>query len=107
MRRALVVVALAGFLAVGGCDPEAAIRAAWWDASPAEQEDALEVARCESGLDPEARNGPHRGLFQLNERYHGWRVPAGWPIDSSVGNAVAARALQREQGWRPWSCRPS
>lgn len=63
---------------------------------------AVRVAWCESRLDPRARNGQYRGLFQLGAaeraRYgHGRTV---------LAQARAARRLFNARGWQPWTCKP-
>lgn len=69
---------------------------------------AVAVARCESGLRPWARNGPHVGLFQVNVYIHGARIHRmGFSVAQMVEagpNIAVARALWLEQGWRPWTC---
>lgn len=64
---------------------------------------ALAVASCESGLNPNAYNGHHVGLFQLDPYFHTWRSPTG-EIWSAYGNVAAAYHLYLEQGWGPWDC---
>jgi soluble lytic murein transglycosylase-like protein len=66
-----------------------------------EAENALRVARCESGLNPKAKN-PHssaRGLFQIMSSVHG--VSERMLYDTDINIAVAKK-LQKEQGWNPW-----
>jgi len=65
---------------------------------------ALQVARCESGVRPGAQNGQYRGLFQMgsNERQlfgHG---------ESALVQARAAYRYFVRSGrdWSPWSCKP-
>lgn len=107
--RAFTRRALAGLLLVGtlsACSVEDMIRLAFEEHGPAVQDEAVEVARCESGLNPEATNGQYRGLFQLG-RYHYWRLDEhGWSWSDPLHNAQAASDLYGEQGWGPWSCRP-
>lgn len=68
---------------------------------------AVRVARCESGLNPNAANpSGARGLFQLlghQSLYeaHGWSS-ADW-ADPYV-NTVVAHDLWRSSGWSPWVC---
>ena len=67
-------------------------------------EQAKRVAWCESGWNPSATNGQYLGLFQMGS-YHYWRFEGNrW--DDPYVNARAAGGLYREQGWRPWSCKP-
>lgn len=65
---------------------------------------ALQVARCESGLRTSAQNGEYLGMFQMgtNERTlfgHG---------DSPLDQAKAAHRYFVRSGrdWSPWSCKP-
>lgn len=88
-----------------GCTVEQQVRWAFAHegAPPVVQDQAVDVAHCESRLNPAARNGRHLGLFQLRWDYHGepWADPF-----NPVANAMIAARLQAEQGWRPWACRP-
>lgn len=63
--------------------------------------EALQVAACESGLDP-AAVGQHgeRGIFQVMADFWG-AVPA-----DPAGQAWQAFLIWQEHGWEPWSCRP-
>lgn len=68
--------------------------------------EALAVARCESGLNPNAYNpSGASGLFQLLMRFHRWRLHGASEFDPQA-NAAAAFSLWLEQGWAPWDCRP-
>ena len=65
---------------------------------------ALQVARCESGLRPSAQNGQYLGMFQMgsNERAlfgHG---------ATALEQAKAAHRYFVRSGrdWSPWSCKP-
>ena len=67
--------------------------------------DAVDVARCESGLQTTAHNGQYLGLFQMGttarERFgHG---PTAWE------QATAAHRYYVSSGsdWSPWSCKPA
>jgi len=104
-RRA--VLALLAALTLTACTVEEQIRWAFRHHPTAVQDQAVRVAWCESRFVPDARSpsGEHVGIFQMSLRYHGWRpgMDAWW---EPVANAVAAEHLYREQGWRPWSCRP-
>ena len=67
-------------------------------------EEALTVARCESRLSVQARNGQYLGLFQMGEfarsRYgHG---------QTAYQQARAAHRYFVDSGrsWDPWSCEP-
>lgn len=71
---------------------------------------AIRVARCESGLNPRAvsRGGKNWGLFQINTVHRSRVVAMGYQwedlLDARV-NALVARSIFDEQGWRPWGCR--
>lgn len=73
-------------------------------------QEAVNVARCESGLNQAAvsRGGGNWGLFQINKVHRG-RVAAmgfAWEdlLDPRV-NSLVAKSIFDEQGWRPWACR--
>jgi hypothetical protein len=70
---------------------------------------ALRVARCESGFNPRATNGSHRGLFQISIRWHAARIARmGFTLDQmwEVGpNIAVALAIHEEQGGGPWQCK--
>lgn len=108
-RRA--IAALAFVVVLGACTPQDMIRVAFSErgASPAQQEQAIRVAHCESTLRPEAISpgGGNWGLFQIN-RVHAGRVAAmGYEWHEMLmpwQNAVVAADLWAEQGWRPWTC---
>jgi hypothetical protein len=89
------------------CDADVActIRAVWPDAS---ESWALAVAKCESGLNPRARNGSHAGLFQLARRYHEPKAAAlglTWAqvATQAKANTEVALVLYRQQGTTPWN----
>jgi hypothetical protein len=71
---------------------------------------AIGVARCESHLHPGSisRNGANWGLFQINtaHRQRVARMGYRWEdlLDARV-NALVAKSIFDEQGWRPWACR--
>jgi hypothetical protein len=72
--------------------------------------EAIGVASCESHLHPTSvsRGGGNWGLFQIN-RAHAQRVANmgyRWEdlLDARV-NALVAKSIFDEQGWRPWACR--
>ena len=86
---------------------EAVICAQDW---PCQQ--ALSVARCESGPDYIAgfNRSWHGGTFQIAS-LHAWRfTKRGWDFwtDALVleRNVAIAYEIWAQQGWRPWSCRP-
>jgi hypothetical protein len=63
---------------------------------------ALNVAWCESGLRPWARNGQYLGIWQMgsSERARFGHGSNAW------SQTRAAKAYWRLSGWRPWQCRP-
>ncbi|CAN5825510.1 hypothetical protein BH23ACT12_BH23ACT12_00890 [soil metagenome] len=65
-----------------------------------EGDKAVEVARCESTLRPQARKGQFQGLFQMgaNERADYGHGP------DALAQVVAAHALFLDRGWQPWTC---
>jgi hypothetical protein len=71
---------------------------------------AIGVARCESRLQPGAisRNGANWGLFQINKAHRSRVAAMGYQwedlLDARV-NALVAKSIFDEQGWRPWACR--
>lgn len=77
-------------------------------------QEALSVARCESGVDSAGRldgifatsSRSSYGLFQINA-VHARRFPEFWEswMDPARNTAWAFQ-IWSEQGWRPWSCRP-
>lgn len=77
-------------------------------------QEALAVARCESGVDSAGRldgifaasSRSSYGLFQINS-VHARRFPEFWEswMDPAKNTAWAFQ-IWSEQGWRPWSCRP-
>lgn len=87
------------------CDSQCAIRLTWPDNVEGW---ALAVARCESTLKPNARNGSHVGLFQLTGKYHKPRASKlgfTWEQVSTEAwaNAATAYDLYAEQGRTPWA----
>ena len=78
-------------------------RAAICDVFGSYCEEAVAVARCESGLSTRAQNGQYLGLFQMGsmERQLFGHGP------TARAQAVAARRYFVRSGrdWSPWSCR--
>lgn len=81
--------------------------------APGQGARAVDVARCESGLDDEASNGGrYLGTFQHARRYWPGRARSlpNWVAGPSPGafhalaNAWAAARLVRSSGWSPWGC---
>ena len=81
---------------------------------PEAWDDALSVARCESGWrwdDPRVTSARrwNVGIFQIN-RVHRDRVERlGFTWDQvrtdPLANALVAADIWREQGWGPWACK--
>ena len=66
--------------------------------------EALQVARCESGLRTDAQNGQYLGLFQMG-------LQARRLFGHGNTAEIQARAARRYflasgHDWSPWSCRP-
>lgn len=107
ITRALLAIGLV--LALSSCTTEEwiALRFSERGASQAQIDQAVRVARCESGLNPGAvsASGTYLGLFQMSREYHMHRpgMDQWW---TAQGNAAAAASLWAEAGWAPWSCSP-
>lgn len=78
------------------------IREAWAGTGQAEQ--AVAVARCESGLSPRAKNSHSTasGVFQLISIH--WKGKFD-PFNPRL-NIAKARRLWGAGGWRAWVCKP-
>ncbi len=105
--RMLTVAGLAA-LALGACTPQAWIQQSFG----AHSSEATRVATCESGLNPRAVSpgGGNHGLFQINNvhRANFTRV-TGQPWSAVYNphyNAMYAKYLFNQSGWRPWACKP-
>ena len=111
-----VAPALAPVGRPGAAEVEAWVRATW----PADQERAVRVARCESGLgqhratyDLDAENaGPlqiNRGTWQpYFQAHYGWSwadVAGIGPRGLEVHFLAAREVYDRGGGWAPWTCR--
>ena len=82
------------------CGPAAAIRSVFG----AYGDQAVAVAKCESGLSVYAQNGQYLGLFQMGE-YARSRYGHSW---TALGQSRSAYAYFVDTGrtWGPWQCRP-
>lgn len=81
----------------------AGLAAIYWPAQEVVR--ALEVARCESGLNTGAWaqvGEDSRGLWQLNLRAHPQWAP--WNLFDPQINAYFAYHLWAIAGWGPWTC---
>jgi Transglycosylase SLT domain len=105
-----------GLFGLSGCDPSQggtippAVQAInFWFGGDAWS--AIKVARCESGLNPNAVSpgGANLGLFQINvvHRVDFERVVnAPWSmVFNPWFNSMYAAHLFHAQGWGPWSCK--
>ena len=85
---------------------KAGIRSAWGG----DDEEAIRVAECESGLNPRAASASgHYGLWQMRmETWHSYGG-SGDPRDASPAEQTAAAwRLYQQRGWAPWGgCAPS
>jgi hypothetical protein len=81
--------------------------AAWFPENTAR---AVQIARCESGLNPGAMSpgGGNHGLFQINNVHQGsFTAVTGRPwsaVYDANANAQFARYLYNQSGWGPWGC---
>jgi hypothetical protein len=67
-------------------------------------EQALQVARCESGHQTTAQNGQYRGLFQMGSSE---RQLFGHGVSALAQAQAAYRYFVRSgRDWSPWSCKP-
>lgn len=88
---------------------EAKIRTAW--AGTGEEDTAVAIAQCESGLDPtrigdrhlaiEGTKGMSFGIFQI--RHLDGRPDPEWLLNED-NNIQYARELWEKSGWTPWTC---
>ena len=95
-------------LALGACTPRLYISTVFGDRAG----EATSVASCESGLNPTARSagGGNHGLFQINNVHRAsFERVTGQPwsaVYDPYWNAVFAKWLYDQSGWRPWTCKP-
>ena len=78
-----------------------------WD-SPGAADKAIEIARCESDLNPGAKNGSYAGLFQQATPYWPERSDRWGQPDRSVYNAranviVSIRMAASDRSWSAWA----
>ena len=69
---------------------------------------AVNVARCESGLNPRAYNPPYAGIYQHSTRYWDRRAASyghrGASPFEAYANIDVSLKMARAQGWRHWGC---
>lgn len=115
MRALFATLAAGVALVFTGCDVEAhipndcrvALGVAFLDQPVAVRDRMQAIAHRESRWTPTARNGQHFGCVQIATNVHAARIARhgftktdllrAWP------NAVIARSLYLEQGFRPWA----
>ena len=72
-------------------------------------DEAVAIADCESGMDPNAVNAGNYGLFQISDVHRDLVESMGYSWDQILDpyvNADVARALyDGSGGWGPWTCR--
>lgn len=59
------------------------------------------VAGCESTLNPFARNGVHKGYWQLS-----WSPFGFSPYDPVASALSTAQTVKHDGSWRQWDCKP-
>lgn len=66
-------------------------------------DEALKIARCESGMRENARNpeSSATGLFQIMASVHG--VRRDW-LENPIINTMIAKELYEASSWNPWVC---
>ncbi|HEY6103338.1 MAG TPA: hypothetical protein VI007_08970 [bacterium] len=78
--------------------------------SPGGANKALDVARCESGFQPDAYNpSGYAGVYQQAVRYwpdraHKWGFPHRSAYNGRANIIVSIRMANSANGWRIWSC---
>jgi hypothetical protein len=66
--------------------------------------EAIQVARCESRLQPNARNGQYLGLFQMGSYARQLYGHGSTAHDQAV--AAHRYFISSGRDWSPWSCKP-
>ena len=89
------------------CDVVCIIRAVFPDSAEA---GAIRVARCESRLDPNAKNptSSATGLFQIVRGTWNAYADPGWSPTDPLHNTMTADRIWKSDGgsWRQWVCKP-
>jgi hypothetical protein len=93
---------------ISTAEVERIIRQVWPDDL---EQQAVDIARRESGLRPTAQNSCCVGLFQLYYDLHSWwlvgiGVNSRGALFDARTNAQAALALYQRAGWAPWALTP-
>jgi hypothetical protein len=113
VKKRLISAFLGGIvvLSLAACDPAGTPQGQIESVFGSAAGQAVAIARCESGLNPGAvsSGGGNHGLFQINSVHKASFIQVTgqpWPaIYDAHWNAVFAKWLYDQQGWRPWSCR--
>lgn len=77
---------------------------------PEDPDTAVLIAKCESGLNPNALNTKNKngtsdgGLMQINSVHDTRLLELGLDKFNVDDNLAFARILYEERGWKPWVC---
>ena len=117
LRAALAGAVFVGALGLTACDPSAqadtpsTVQDAVTIAFGPLADQAMGVANCESGLDPNAvsSGGGNWGLFQINTVHRdSFEAVTGQPwsnvVDPYANANFAAWLYNQSGGWGPWAC---
>jgi len=88
-------------------DPRACIRRAiyTYELNKSQAAWMMRVARCESGYNPYAENGPCKGLFQFHVGTWAGTPYGRYSVYSAKWNALAAAWMVRRGRQVEWSCK--
>jgi len=111
LRALLLAAVVVGGFALASCTPEEiSIHAILTNFQGDLGGQAVNVARCESSLNPGAISpgGGNYGLFQINTVHRSLVASMGYTWDELLNpyvNADVARAIYDQAGgWSPWAC---
>jgi hypothetical protein len=69
---------------------------------------AVDVARCESGFEPDAYSTGNAGVYQHSTRYWPDRAQnwgfRGWSVYNGRANVIVTIRMVHRFGWDAWSC---
>jgi len=69
---------------------------------------AVQVATCESGLEPDAYASGNAGVYQHATRYWPGRAQTwgfrGWSVYNGRANVIVTLRMVHRVGWDAWSC---
>lgn len=69
---------------------------------------AIDVARCESGFEPDAYSSGNAGVYQHATRYWPARAQSfgfrGWSVYNGRANVIVTMRMVHRLGWDAWSC---